>query len=64
MDIAFQSIFCRAAHAFCHETRHHTVTVRADILGHFPDILGQRQFQATWYHIFQVACHIRKCFKQ
>ena len=39
-------------------------TVRADILGHFPDILGQRQFQATWYHIFQVACHIRKCFKQ
>ena len=43
---------------------HKSPTVRADILGHFPDILGQRQFQATWYHIFQVACHIRKCFKR
>ena len=38
-------------------------TVRADILGYFPDILGQRQFQATWHYIFQMACGIRKCFK-
>ena len=39
-------------------------TVRADILGYFPDNLGQRPFQATWHCIFLMALHIRIIIKQ